>query len=581
MEPANGVLAQRRPRVERGRSRNGCQSCVAKRVKCDEKHPCCSRCTRLGSACEWVRPRPSLATRRRGFGPIKYRQANHWTPKPILPKFMENVRDGVTHTGEDEGSPGLSSLSSSCTTSPLRSGFKWDLSATGCLPPSALDRSIASPQNLASLDFIAPIWLTAVTPLFLVDATDEGPSLGSNDGQAVSFHQSVLAPLKSTRSPPLSAHALFLRHAWDKRIALHFLLAVSHSEIAIYQGQGARPTAESRFHLQKGVELLVQVWNPVTLSDHFEVMLSFLYIYMFWMRRDRLAPSRLSALSSTVLAYVRLYGLDGLCTDEEIVSAPQNVNAVPDKVLLSRVFIYLYDRDGFCSFFNCGGSFASYVHENPEASRKIWRLSRTAFLCFPRDSICFDLNATPEVEEAAVLQVYFELIRIHHRINSYSQKSSIENEAMPIQRQLDQLRKERSSLFQQVATLGDDGHSPSLIELVTVSLFYAVCIYLCRSRSPALGEQPVPPEVQTALTGLITTAHRTISRGSVQLLERFQWSLLILGLETNDPIHWDWVGKNITDAAIREVFNVCLRVKKQSGGSISIATLRQLVGGEV
>ena len=507
------------------------------------------------------------------------------------------MKDDVTHTGGLEGSVVISSLSSSRASSPSRSGFKWDLSATECLPPSAQDRSIVNPQNVASLDFMAPIWLTPATALFLVDAIGESPSLGSDDGQAVSFHHSVLAPLKSTRSPPFSAHALFLRHAWDKRIALHFLLAVSHSEMAIYQGQGTRPPAESRFHLQKGLELLVQVWNPVALSDHFEVMLSLLYMYMFWMRRDRLTPSRLRALSSTILAYVRLYGIDGLCTDEDLAFAPHHVN-VPDKVLLSRVFIYLYDRDGFCSFFDCGGSFASYVNENSEASRKIWRLSRTAFLCLPRDNLGSDLTGIPEVEEAAVLQVYFELIRIHQRINSYSQRGSLDDEAMPVQRQLDQMRKvrfitnssnqtdelrfqERSSIFYRAASLEDEEHSPSLIEMVTVSLFYAVCIYLCRSRSPALGERPVPPEVQTALSGLVTTAHRTISRGSVQLLERFQWSLLILGLETNDPIHWDWVGKNITDAAIREVFHVCLRAKKQSGGSISMATIRQLVSGEV
>ncbi|PYI08420.1 hypothetical protein BO78DRAFT_310856 [Aspergillus sclerotiicarbonarius CBS 121057] len=474
----------------------------------------------------------------------------------------------VTHTGREEGS------AASRPTSPLRSIFEWDLSATECLPPSAQDGSIGNPQEVASWDFIAPIWLTAATPLFLVDATDQGPSLGSDDRQAVSFHHSVFAPLKSTRSPPFSAHALFLRHAWDKRIALHFLLAVSHSEMAICHGQ-ERPTAESCFHLQKGLELLVQVWSPVALAEHLEVLLSLLYMYMFWMRRDRLAPSRLRALSSTVLAYVRLYGIDGLCTNEEIVPTSHNINTVPENVLLCRVFIYLYDRDGFCSFFNCGGSFADYVNENPDASRKIWRLSRTAFLCLPRDSFGSGFNAIPKIEEATVLQVYFELIRIHHGINLLSQRGSLGTEGMGIQRHLDQLREEQSSIFHR-AGLEDEGHSPSLLELVTVSFFYAVCIYLGRSRS-ALGDRPVPTEVQTALSGLIPTAYRTISRGSVQLLERFQWSLLILGLETNDPIHWDWVGKNISDSAIREVFHVCLRVKKRSGGSISMAALRELV----
>ncbi|KDN37552.1 hypothetical protein RSAG8_10069, partial [Rhizoctonia solani AG-8 WAC10335] len=39
------------PRFQR--SRNGCLTCKAKRKKCDEKRPICSRCSKADSDCVW------------------------------------------------------------------------------------------------------------------------------------------------------------------------------------------------------------------------------------------------------------------------------------------------------------------------------------------------------------------------------------------------------------------------------------------------------------------------------------------------------------------------------------------------
>ena len=60
---------------------------MTKRVKCDENRPDCARCVRLGLECQWVREQVSLASRRRGLGPIKERGS--WEPPPIVPKGPE------------------------------------------------------------------------------------------------------------------------------------------------------------------------------------------------------------------------------------------------------------------------------------------------------------------------------------------------------------------------------------------------------------------------------------------------------------------------------------------------------------
>jgi Fungal Zn(2)-Cys(6) binuclear cluster domain len=49
------------PRLAHKKSRRGCQRCKARKVKCDEKHPVCTNCSRHGVACEYGDPfvRPS------------------------------------------------------------------------------------------------------------------------------------------------------------------------------------------------------------------------------------------------------------------------------------------------------------------------------------------------------------------------------------------------------------------------------------------------------------------------------------------------------------------------------------------
>ena len=112
--------------------------------------------------------------------------------------------------------------------------------------------------------------------------------------------------------------------------------------------------------------------------------------------------------------------------------------------------------------------------------------------------------------------------------------------------------------------------------LVTVTILHALQIYLYRSRDSAFGETPVPPEVETALTDLVAVAYHTITIGPVQLLERFQWALLIAGIETHDPIHRDWISASISDPVIKSVYNHVLAAKGMSD-TVSMEAVRDLI----
>ncbi|KAF9890764.1 hypothetical protein FE257_005633 [Aspergillus nanangensis] len=408
--------------------------------------------------------------------------------------------------------------------------------------------------------------------------------LGNKDIQALSFHRTIFAPLKSTQDSSRSAHSLFLHRAFDRRMALHFLLAVSHHELAIYQDRSHDPPQESCLHYRRGTELLQQQTqaHKTTPNDHLNMMLSFLYMYLFWMRRSRLDPIKIRALSKIVYVYMRDSDLNDLCSLREpplplTHSYPGLAIATSDQILLARTIIYLYDRDGFCSFFGCGGTLAEFVTGMPEKRHALWQISRIPFLWPMTD---MDLSTTSDMpdEDRTILDVYFELIILHQEINRLSQ-GFVESpdEAWTKLRQRLDLLKQGASFITFLVEDKDLRSTKSLMAYVTSTVFYATCIYLDRATVPGFGG-PRSSSTDQALSSLLKVSYKTVSMGSVQLLERFQWALLIAGIETSDEIHRHWVISSISDMGIRDIFRVILDEKFRLGGVISMRDIRQLIG---
>lgn len=68
-----------------------------------------------------------------------------------------------------------------------------------------------------------------------------------------------------------------------------------------------------------------------------------------------------------------------------------------------------------------------------------------------------------------------------------------------------------------------------------------------------------------------------MASGPVQLLERFQWALLIAGVETNDPVHRDWIRGNIADPSMKSTLDTILDM--QQTRLLSMQEIRELVSG--
>jgi hypothetical protein len=114
------------------------------------------------------------------------------------------------------------------------------------------------------------------------------------------------------------------------------------------------------------------------------------------------------------------------------------------------------------------------------------------------------------------------------------------------------------------------------MRLVAVAFYYAVVIYHHRSRSSPFGALPVTEDIREALKGLLTCTHFAVRTRSVQLLERFQWSLFIAGVETNDVEDGAWVQDSLADAVLKDVLAAVRDEKRKRHGCIPLATLRSL-----
>ncbi|KAF4953956.1 hypothetical protein FGADI_5605 [Fusarium gaditjirri] len=494
-----------------------------------------------------------LAERRRGLGPIKQRE--RWTPRTIVPKIDDAVSEGsqsvtppaLTPAGEVQLSKGLpgdmsfDALAVSNEASASPTNFPE-------LPPEDMINPIAIPQypHDTSQLVLYPTPSFDILSLFpsfsFTNPTEPAPSIGSDDVQAMTFHSTVLAPMKSTRKAALSAHSIFLNFAVQNPMALHFLLAFSHSELAIHHGFSPRPPLESFLHFQNGSHLLSQALVTLSPTNHVAMMLSFLYIYMFWMRRDPLQVERLRELSISILAYVTTFSLDEVCANSS------GRAGTSEPVTLSRILTYIYDRDVFCGFFGCGAAFADYVSQKHETRQRIWLLSRIPIL--------------PDQTET-----WF----------SQSSEPAVLGRWQEIRGKLDKIREEQNFLFTLSRDCAQQSIQPPLMALVAVTIFHALEIYLHRSRDTFFGETPVPADVERALQELVSAAYHTIPVGPVQLLERFQWALLIGGIETHDPVYRDWISASISDPVIKGVYNLVLSAKAPSARGISMAAVPLIV----
>lgn len=209
------------------------------------------------------------------------------------------------------------------------------------------------------------------------------PNFSLEDCHAISFLQHTFSKMKSIGGHDWSVHGIFFRHVMASEMAMHFLLAVSHHEMCLFKKSTKSFPPRARAHYKLGAQLLYQSMTKTSHFSHVNVSISFLYIYMFWMRSDELQPRWLEQLSMGVYNYCQGHGLLKTLCDSAPGDQPVDHNKTSkletytsENVIVSRLRFYLYDRDTYCSLVSCGGALASFINQNSRARDLLWKRSK-------------------------------------------------------------------------------------------------------------------------------------------------------------------------------------------------------------
>jgi hypothetical protein len=433
----------------------GCETCRGRKVKCDEKHPSCSECTRLRLECEWFSgERPSIKRIRRGYGPVKSRGAT-WTPNKIAPTPSEPNFIGscqVIARTEVSSSPDPS-WSNNIAMSDIQSGSDhwWqnlgvddEASMLDASPFDMLGLEDFQNQDLNSdLGNLEQLFATN-TPTFhhISDSIRETvpelslssfhmslPNslvLSPSEHEALKHYQTTYSLYRTTKDPNWSTHKVLLHIGSQNTMIMHFLLAASINDYCFRSGQ-ASLSQQAESHFQAGAQLLIGTMRSGVQADTVIMMAAFFFIYLYMSKRKLTAPQRLSQLSSTVSDFVQRQDLVTCCTNL-LPSVGQSQIARRNssshrRSLLARLLMWTLDEDVKCSFQGTGGQLARYL--STQSTKDIYDASRNALgdhwgTEYPHSQILDD------DQNSAVLEFLWALTPLWQDINDLSREPSPE-----------------------------------------------------------------------------------------------------------------------------------------------------------
>ncbi|RDW59905.1 hypothetical protein BP6252_12992 [Coleophoma cylindrospora] len=582
------------------RSKLGCLTCRKKKVKCDETLPACGRCQRLNLACQQPASRVYSSRRDRvpGAGIWQKRQDRPESPRNLLPAPVVHAQQSLSdeyftepeplqelalpHLQLDAGifqppriSSGLPQRSSITEINIIDNDNRW-------LFPQSQNADTWFRWDTQS-HYVQPV---ASVPNPIYQHTGANENEASIEEQAVMHFATIFSLSQTTRDPPWSVPSLLLKHAQTASPMLHHLiLAVSLFDLDLAFPSLSRSDVRqvALTHYQNGTEKFIHELQHGDSSDNVGSLGSFYCIYSFMVRQRLIDVAKLNRLSRSALEYLQKNNLDRVIPAQNLTySASQNPNVDQKRAeqsLLARLIMWLIKLDAQYAFFGCNACLIGYYEQRPELLDGIESASKLALQLnwgseYPISQTIRDIESTMPIE------LMTDLLVMSYRIGNLVQNhdpSTTDTQQM-LHEQLDALEVKHGPVFYYGAS--DMTLQPAMkINCATsATLFYATRIYLLRSTSSPFGAEGSSAS-QHALSQLLRYARSVCSDGVRQRVYEFQWSLFIAGLETNDPIHEEWLQSRIVDTRFSEVLKGLLVYKRAHHGLVPLHTVRQTLLG--
>ncbi|KAK6600454.1 hypothetical protein H4I96_07780 [Botrytis cinerea] len=547
------------PQPRRGlRSRSGCMTCRRARVRCDEKHPICERCNRLGLNCSY-QPFVSRNERERQHREARERPI----PVQIIPNVVASLPhptpadvNEFLHAVEDEVFPDMWSMHEWTTN--MGHGFilpegSFNLEifdGLASVNKETCTTSRSSPfQPLRALDLVGrdnvvfqdDYYAQGCVTLHFPNLRHSNPlKLSPSEKRAVEHYEKTLSLKFTTKNPTWSTQQIYICLGAQDPLIMHLLLAISFRDL-YFKDKDNELHDLAQKHFRAGIGRLLTAISEEESPHHLSIMAAFWFLYMLGSSQIHAGIGTMMLLSKVVCDYVQthvvgLLDLDPINKRHEDPPPPFHLR---DQSLLARVTIWMFYADNIPKIVDMGRAVLALNFDRE----------------YPPD------QAADDSQNLEVLDLLWK-------------------SAMTCQLQFCELEQTYSSTFE-LAAMDLETRPRFLVNADWIlSYFYAIRIYHFRYTTQNEDRNARPKVVKRALKSLLDIAQRIFAKGDEEHYERLHWPLFMAGIETRDTIHREWILKKFSSGKFKTVLEKVLKIQHLSGTRVHMSLIREMCSKE-
>ncbi|PTB35580.1 hypothetical protein M441DRAFT_41198 [Trichoderma asperellum CBS 433.97] len=375
-------------------------------------------------------------------------------------------------------------------------------------------------------------------------------NLNQIERKALDYYRSHFSCFRSIKGFLWSEYSIYLTAATNSNMILHLILAISLRGLS-RDTQDASALQLSTAHLHKGLVLLQKQLEGQN-SEIMEVMISFWFLALFTMESDS-AIGRIQRheLSNKVYRYSRAYLLDEVCGPPNASMAMQSSkeNSAARISMAMKILCMIANLDVQLNIFGYGGELSDFCYEKDQLNHGDE---------YPYCELAYD------VESSECARVYQDQHRLYHWLNQLfwngvGDYQSIEKDI--------EAHEEKYRSFFRIAhrdDIDDDGYSRLHFQIdAAVCEFYAIRLYHFRCQNEKLPDD----KVQNWVSSYLQIAYR-LQQSKV----RYHWidkSLFLVGSETRDAIHRDWIQRRMLREDLKRALKCVWQKEKMHGRRLS------------
>ncbi|KAL9471920.1 hypothetical protein ACSS6W_009861 [Trichoderma asperelloides] len=390
---------------------------------------------------------------------------------------------------------------------------------------------------------------TLLSPKMSYELSD-ALNLNQIEKKALDYYRSHFSCFRSIKGFLWSEYSIYLTAATNSNMILHLILAISLRGLS-RDTQDASALQLSTAHLHKGLVLLQKRLEGQN-SEIMEVMISFWFLALFTMESDS-AIGRIQRheLSNKVYRYSRAYLLDEVCGPPNASMAMQSSkeNSAARISMAMKILCMIANLDVQLNIFGYGGELSDFCYEKDQLNHGNE---------YPYCELAYD------VESSECARVYQDQHRLYHWLNQLFWNGV--GDYQSIEKDIEAQEEKYRSFFRIAHRDGidDDGYSRLHFQIdAAVCEFYAIRLYHFRCQNEKLPDD----KVQNWVSLYLQIAYR-LQQSKV----RYHWidkSLFLVGSETRDAIHRDWIQRRMLREDLKRALKCVWQKEKMLGRRLS------------